>query len=226
MTTDLNDRIEYTMWSVFENIPQAWHGERSEAIRETESLLALLDDSNVTVRGLYRLSGMRAGADWMIWWHAPTVTALQDAYNLLRKTIWGTASKPVWSTVGVHRPAEFNREHIPAYLRAEQPGRYVSVYPFVRSLEWYLLPEDERRSMLASHGAAARNYSDVISNTVAAFGLGDYEWVLALEAEHLHRLVDLMREFRNTDARRHVREEIPFFTGERTAPAALLEDLP
>jgi hydrogen peroxide-dependent heme synthase len=222
----LNERIEYTMWSVFQHTPGKLPENRTAAIDETEALLVFLGDSSVSVRGLYRISGMRAGADWMIWWHAPTITALQDAYNALRKTRWGAASTPVWSSVGVHRTAEFNREHVPAYLRGEEPGRFLTVYPFVRSYEWYLLPDNERRDMLAHHGAAAKEFRDVISNTVAAFGLGDYEWILALEAEHLHRLVDLQRAFRHTDARRHVREEIPFFTGERTTPTTLIRDLP
>ncbi len=51
------------------------------------------------------------------------------------------------------------------------------------------------------------------ANTVSAFALGDYEWVLAFEADELHRIVDLMRDLRATEARRHVREEVPFFTG-------------
>ena len=51
------------------------------------------------------------------------------------------------------------------------------------------------------------------ANTVAAFALGDYEWILAFEADELHRIVDLMRDLRATEARRHVREEVPFYTG-------------
>jgi chlorite dismutase len=89
------------------------------------------------------------------------------------------------------------------------------VYPFVRSYEWYLLPEDERRRMLIEHGMAARGYPDVRANTVRRSPLGDYEWILAFEADELHRIVDLMRDLRASDARRHVREEIPFFTGPR-----------
>lgn len=222
----LNDRIEYTMWSVFSHAPGVLPEERADAIDETEGLFAYLTDRGITIRGVYRLSGIRADADWMIWWHAPTITDLQDAYNLLRKTAWGKASTPVWSTVGVHRIAEFNQAHIPAYLRGVEPARFLTVYPFVRSYEWYLLPEAERRQMLTDHGAAARDFPDVISNTVAAFTLGDYEWVLALEADQLHRLVDMMRAFRHTEARRHVREETPFHTGERTTLVALITDLP
>ena len=95
-----------------------------------------------------------------------------------------------------------------------------------RSLDWYLLPEDERRKMLVDHGMAGREYPDVRANTVPAFALGDYEWILAFEATELHRIVDLMRDLRATEARLHVREEIPFYTGPRIAVEELVDRLP
>ena len=130
--------------------------------------------------------------------------------------------EPVWSGIGVHRAAEFNRGHVPAFLAGDAPLDYACVYPFVRSYEWYLLPDDERREMLREHGAAAKDYRDVLANTVASFALSDYEWLLAFESADLLRIVDLMRDLRATDARRHVREEIPFFTGPRVDPEELL----
>ena len=60
---------------------------------------------------------------------------------------------------------------------------------------------------------------------VAAFALGDYEWLLAFEADDLHRIVDLMRHLRGSQARMHVREEVPFFTGQRLAAVELLARL-
>ena len=113
-----------------------------------------------------------------------------------RRTALGRHLDPVWSQMALHRPAEFNRSHIPAFLADEEPRKYVCVYPFVRSYEWYLLPDEERRAMLAEHGKMARGYPDVRANTVASFALGDYEWMLAFEADELHRIVDLMRELR------------------------------
>ncbi len=118
------------------------------------------------------------------------------------------------------------QSHIPAFLAGEEPGAYICVYPFVRSYEWYLLPDEERRRMLAEHGMAARGYKDVRANTVPAFALGDYEWILAFEAPELDRIVDLMRELRATDARRHTRAETPFFTGPRVPVEQLVHSLP
>ena len=77
--------------------------------------------------------------------------------------------------------------------------------------------------MLVEHGMAARGYKNLLSNTVAAFALGDYEWILALESDDLHDLVDMMRDLRATKARLHVREEIPFYTGRIIEPAAIEE---
>jgi peroxiredoxin len=223
----INAALRYEMFSVFRVQPGALGENRSDAIIEARAFFDGLADAGVTVRGLYHLAGLRANADWMVWTHADNVEALQRAYNDLRRTCaLGRASTPVWSCGALHRPAEFNKSHVPAFLAGEAPGAYVCVYPFVRSYDWYLLPAAERRTMLADHGKQARDYPDVRANTMAAFALGDYEWILAFEAQEMHRIVDLMRELRATEARRHVREEIPFFAGPRVAVDQLVAALP
>ena len=222
---ELNETIRYTMWSVFRAatpLPE----ERQAVVSEVEALAEQLAGKDVVIRGTYDVSGLRADADLMVWWHAPSSDALQEAYGALRRTGLGRCLTPVWSQLALHRPAEFNKSHLPAFLAGEPARRYLSVYPFVRSYEWYLLPDEERREMLAEHGKMARGYADVRANTVASFALGDYEWILAFEADELHRIVDLMRDLRASRARRHVREEVPFYTGTRKAVAELVSDLP
>ncbi|MBA4609368.1 chlorite dismutase family protein [Aeromicrobium sp. Marseille-Q0843] len=207
----INSTIRYAMYSVFRIERPLGDGDRAAMAAEVDALFEKLDD--VVVRGTYDVSGMRAEADLMIWWHAATADALQDAYNAFRRTELGSHLAPVWSNAGLHRPAEFNRSHVPNFLADKNTLKYICVYPFVRSYEWYLLPDDERRHLLREHGEAARDYADVRANTIASFALGDYEWLLAFEADELHRIVDLMRELRATGARHHVREELPFYTG-------------
>ncbi len=227
---EINDSIRYTMWSVFK-LERVFGREASEADRtaeasEVEELIAKLETDGVVVRGVYDVSGLRADADLMVWWHAEESTELQAAYHRFRRTAFGARLTPVWSQLALHRPAEFNKSHVPAFMDAEEPKAHVCVYPFVRSYEWYLLPEEERRDMLKEHGMQARPYPDVRANTVSSFALGDYEWMLAFEADELHRIVDLMRDLRASRARRHVREEVPFYTGSRATPAELVHRLP
>jgi chlorite dismutase len=218
---DLNELIRYTMWSVFRvSDPAALDdtagsGVRESLAREVTELLDQAAGKGTVTRGCYDVQGLRADADYMFWWHAPSPDDLQEIYARFRRTRLGRASEPVWSVMALHRPAEFNKGHIPAFLAEEEPRNYVSVYPFVRSYEWYLMDPGERRTMLAEHGMMAREYPDVRANTVASFSLNDYEWILAFEADELHRIVDLMRHLRGAAARRHTRVEIPFYTGRR-----------
>jgi chlorite dismutase len=223
---ELNEVIRYTMWSVFRVVRPMGDAGRGPVVAEVDALVDQLAAKDVVVRGFYDVAGLRADADLMVWWHAASSDDLQDAYERLRRTALGRALDPVWSVAALHRPAEFNKSHVPAFLADEEPRGYLCVYPFVRSYDWYVLPEEERRAMLAEHGQMARGFPDVRANTVASFALGDYEWILAFEADELHRIVDLMRHLRASRARLHVREELPFYTGRRRPVADLVAALP
>jgi chlorite dismutase len=224
---DLNQLIRYTMWSVFRIADRAAIdlASREALAAEVADLCEQALGKGVETRGSYDLQGLRADADLMFWWIAPTSDDLQEMYARFRRTRLGRACEPVWSVMALHRPAEFNKSHIPAFLAGEEPKNYVSVYPFVRSYDWYLIDDGERRAMLAEHGHMAREYPDVRANTVACFSLNDYEWILAFEADELHRIVDLMRHLRGATARRHTRVEIPFYTGRRKPIGELVASL-
>ncbi|MGP3533635.1 hydrogen peroxide-dependent heme synthase [Microbacterium sp. RD1] len=216
------DSPAYALWNVFAL-------DRSRPVLDEADIAALrgetdaLAERGVTLRGWYDVSGLRAGADVMVWLHGGDPAELQTAARRLRRTRVLSSLAPVWNALAVHREAEFTRSHVPAFLRGIAPARWISVYPFVRSYEWYVLPEEERRDMLAEHGRAGAAYRSVLTNTVSAFALGDYEWILPLEADDPVDLVDMMRTLRATRARLHVREETPFFTGRRVEPLELLD---
>lgn len=222
----INAQSAYLMYSVFRAARPVPADADARGAMVDQALRAVAEVPGLTVRGWYDVAGFRADADLMVWWWAQDTSAVQEAYHRLRGSDLGAVLEPVWSQVGTHRPAEFNRAHVPAFLMDLAPRDYLCVYPFVRSYEWYLLPDAERSTMLRDHGLAARDYGDVLANTVAAFALGDYEWLLGFEADDIGRIVDLMRDLRATEARRHVREELPFFTGPRRELAEVVERLP
>lgn len=206
---EINATIRYTCWAVFQRAGGPATVDEAALTRVVADLAA----EQVVVRGWYDVSAMRADADLMVWLHGPTPESVQRALRSVRDEALGAAARLHWSAVGLHRPAEFNKGHVPSFMTGAPPEPWVVVYPFVRSLEWYLLPDEERRALLVEHGRMGREYERVQSNTVAAFALGDYEWILALEGPELHEMVDLMRHLRSSGARRHVRLETPFFTG-------------
>ncbi len=214
------DVTQYTLFAVW----RTQNAAVSEAdLQELDAALSAADASGVTVRGVYDVSALRADADLLIWWHGPDAADLQAAYRAVRRTAIIRALVPTWNAMGVHRTAEFNARHVPGFLRDVPPKGWICLYPFVRSYEWYLLPEDERSKMLADHGRRGAAHRGVLANTVASFALGDYEWLLPLEADDPMELVDLMRDLRYTEARMHVREEVPFFTGRRIEVAEVAD---
>ena len=211
----------FTLWAVFRREPGAAPAiDASTEAAETgelESAATAVEAAGVTIRGWYDVSGLRADADLMVWLHGDRAEALQEALRELRRTAIIARLLPTWNALGVHREAEFNRAHVPGFLTGKEPRDWLVLYPFVRDAEWYLLPDAERSRMLADHGRKGAAFRGVVANTVSAFALGDYEWLLPLESDDLTELVDLMRALRATDARRHMREETPFYTGRRVA---------
>lgn len=213
----------FTLWTVFKRSADVLRS--GDAAEDFEALLGRLAEDGVVHRGSYDVSAMRADADIMVWLHGPRAEALQRAVRDIRRSKLFAGTEIAWSAMGVHREAEFAKNHTPAYSRGVAPAEWLCVYPFVRSYEWYLLPEAERGAMLRDHGLLGRDFPQVISNTVSSFALGDWEWILGLEAPELVDLVDLMRHLRGTEARHHVREEIPFYTGRRISAAEVAEVL-
>lgn len=206
---------DYSLWAVWRRNPDHPVMEPDET--ELENIVSFVSERGVTVRGFYDVSGLRADADLMVWLHGAVPEDLQRAVRRMRRTDLLRPLLPTWNAMAVHRDAEFNKRHVPGYLRGIAPKDWLVVYPFVRSYEWYLLPDEERRTMLADHGRKGAAFTGVTANTMASFALGDYEWILPMESDQLTDLVDLMRDLRYTEARRHVREEVPFFTGRRIA---------
>ncbi|MGA4670588.1 hydrogen peroxide-dependent heme synthase [Propionibacteriaceae bacterium Y1923] len=208
------EQVAYTEYAVYSRITGSGMAEQSVAadLARYEERLAGL---GVTLRGIYDVTEFKPESDVMVWTHAERPEALQVAGQMFRRLGLAQGLTRAWSAVGVHVQAEFTKAHAPAFMYGKEPKKWVTVYPFVRSHEWYLLPEDERAEMLREHGLAGRKFPNVLANTVGAFALGDYEWLLSFEADELLELVDMMRDLRYTKARLHVREELPFYTGRR-----------
>lgn len=222
----MTDETIYAAYPAFKAMPNALASiDRDVATKETTELLAGYDD-RIEVRGTYSLTGFRPDSDLLFWWVARSPDAVQDLLVAFRQTQLGKALDVTHSFLGIVRPAEFAPDHQPAFVQGKPPRNYVSVYPFVRTPEWYLLDPSERATHLRSHGELGREYPDVDPNTTSAFGLGDYEWILAFEADSLDRLVELIRHLRANESRRYVKVEVPFLTGIRKEVGDAIADLP
>jgi peroxiredoxin len=221
------EELTYAYYPVFTGTPDLRDhpaGDLDQMSHEAEILFKEWS-GRITLRGTYSTVGFRADAELMMWWVGHSPEEIQDLLVAFRRSALGKRLDQTWAFMGVVRPAEFSKDHLPAFLRGEPPGRYACVYPFVRTTEWYLLPAEERATLLREHGEMGREFPDVLANTTSAFGLSDWEWILAFEAEDLSRLVDCIRRLRDARARAYTKVEVPFITGIRKNLGDAVRDL-
>lgn len=175
---EVNNKNHYALYAVFrltQPLPPL-EDTRRRLVGESQYYV---DQSEVTTRGWYDVSGFRSDADLLVWWLDDDPEKLQDANHRLRASALGRYLEPVWSCMGLHTPAEFNRMHIPACFGGVVPRDWLMVYPFVRSYDWYLLPAEERARIMKDHGRNGfSKYPDVKGSTLSTMGLSDYEWIL------------------------------------------------
>ena len=212
----------YAYYPVFSSIERS-DADPTELAHEVDVLFKELGDT-LTVRGTYSTAGFREDADLMMWWVTRSPEDLQEALRAFRHTELGAHLLLAYSFMGVSRPPETAPDHVPAFLRGDPPKRYLCVYPFVRSPEWYLLPPEQRGELLRVHGEMGREWPGVLANTTSAFGLNDWEWILAFESDDLPELVDCIRHLRGSESRLYVKEETPFITGIRKDLAEAIRD--
>ncbi len=217
--TELTSDAYYAYYPVFKRTAPL-----SGSAEEIERLFEKFAD-RVTVRGTYLTTGFRPDTDVMFFWVATSAEDAQELLVELVRTEIGRNLQLTHAFLGVVRPAEFNPDHLPAFLRGEAPKKYLSVYPFVRTEEWYLMPAADRGKLLAEHGRMGREFPQVLPNTTSAFGLGDWEWILAFEADDPTHIVDCIRRLREAEARRYTKLDVPFVVGTRRELREVLERL-
>jgi hydrogen peroxide-dependent heme synthase len=221
-----DDRPTYAYYPVFRAMREFRTSGPDAVSLSTEAEVLFKEWADrVHVRGHYSTVGFRPDADMMMWWVARSPDDIQELTAAFRRSALGRGLEQTQAFLGVHRPPEVAKDHVPAFMSGKGPKRYLNVYPYVRSLDWYLLPTEERAVLLREHGELGREFPGVLANTTSNFGLGDWEWILAFEADELTEIVDCIRRLRDARARRYTKEEVPFVTGIRRELADVVRDL-
>ena len=202
----------YAVDPLFRRLPAA---ERQRGTREFLSELAR-SRPGVDVRS-YLGIGLRHDTDLFFWAIAKDLAPFQPFAAGLLATGLGAYLKPSHTFVAMTRPSQYNPGHIPAFEAGEKPRKYLFLYPFVKSREWYLLPFDERRRMMKGHMETGEQYPMVRLNTTYSFGLGDQDFVLAFETDEPAAFEDLVQRLRESEASRYTVRDTPFILGQRCA---------
>jgi len=157
----------------------------------------------------YSLVGLRASADLGFWLATDEIEAYQwVGGRFLRTNLELTAS--LWGYV---RPSQYTGQ---SGISVQVPGerkRYLVVYPFIKTHDWYQLSADDRRAMMKDHARVGHAFTEIDQVLVYSTGIADWEFVVGYETDDLQRFSELVTALRSTAGRLYTRRDTPIFTG-------------
>jgi chlorite dismutase len=163
----------------------------------------------------YSTVGLRAEGDLLLWRMAERIEDLEEtAADLLAAGV-GSWMTPSISMIGLTRPSQYVKRPTTQEqsLFSGERSRYLVVYPFTKSVEWYLMPAEERQAVMRGHMKVGHGYPQVRQLLAYSFGLDDQEFIVAYETDDLTAFQDLVRELRATESRRSTVRDTPILTG-------------
>ena len=166
----------------------------------------------------YSLVGLRGDADFLLWQSADSLESIQQTATSLLATGLGRYLTQPHSYLAMTRRSAYVRDHrhsgqegTEARLRPGD-GAYFIVYPFLKTREWYLLPQEERQRMMNDHFRVGHRYPSVKINTTYSFGLDDQEFVVGFETDSPSDFLDLVMELRGVEGSLYTLRDTPIFT--------------
>ena len=178
----------------------------------------------------YSIVGLRSNVDFMIWRIGYSLDPFQEMSARLNSTALGRRLDVTQSFLSMTKRSMYidkdNPEHVEDRLHII-PGqsKYLFVYPFVKTREWYSLPVEQRQEMMDEHIRVGTKYRSVKLHTTYSFGLDDQEFVVAFETDHPSDFLDLVQELREAKASRYTLRDTPMYTCRQLPLAECLDEL-
>jgi len=179
----------------------------------------------------YTLFGIRADADFMLWRISYRLEDFVEMATALARTGLGGYLSPTYSYLSMTKRSMYVDKHVHEGQEGDRltihvsDAKYLVVYPFEKTREWYLLTSHTRQGMMNEHIEIGHKYPTVKLNTTYSFGLDDQEFVVAFETDHLEDFLDLVQELRGTEGSRYTKRDTPIFTAIAGEIEAVLESL-
>lgn len=217
----------------FYKVDAAWRRlpklERDCGKQEFARVIAENDRDGVMKVLTYSTMGLRGDCDFMLWRICYKLEDLQNMSGCLLATGLGQYLSTPHSFLAMTRRSIYIIAHQHEGQQDSRgfllPGqyKYIFVYPFVKTREWYLMSQQARQGMMNEHIMVGHRYPSVKLNTTYSFGLDDQEFVVAFETDAPSDFLDLVMDLRETEASRYTVRDTPLFTCVRREPGEMLD---
>ena len=202
---------------------------KSEAKRELAALIARYSERMMILP--YSTLGLKQGVDFMLWRISYDIEPLQQMVAEIYRSILGCYLDIPFSYLSMTKHSQYVDEHVHEGQEGRRlrivPGKkpFLFVYPFVKTRDWYLLPQSERQRIMNEHIAIGHKYPRVKINTTYSFGLDDQDFVVAFEAVSPAEFLDLVQDLRETESSKYTLRDTPMYTCRRATMDEILESI-
>jgi chlorite dismutase len=200
--------VKYT----FLKLPPEWRRRHAEerAQDKREFLAACEDFATDHLLQAFTLVGTRGDADLMLVAEAENLDRIHELHVVLAQSGLMAWAQTPYSFLGLRKTSEYSDEQ--RTVPRPFSGRYLFVYPFVKTRGWYALPAEERGRIMREHIRVGREYPNVDNHTTYCFGLDDQEFVVAFDTDDPAAFLDLVQRLRTTEASSFTLRDTPSFT--------------
>jgi chlorite dismutase len=166
----------------------------------------------------YSTVGLKAECDFVLWRISSTPDTFQEQQQTINKSTIGGYLRMPHSFLSMTKRSMYIDKLDPFHTAESRthiiPGKrkYLFIYPFVKTRDWYLLPLEKRQEIMDVHIKAGNKYPSVKLNTTYSFGLDDQDFVVAFETEEPKDFLDLVMELRETESSKYTQRDTPIFT--------------
>lgn len=211
--TQTQQFIKYTLFKV----DSAWRRlSLPERQKGRAEFVAAIESCSSKIRTYsYSTTGLKAQGDLLLWQATPSLEDLQTATAQLLQTGLGRYLEISYSLLGLIRPSHYVKRQTEQEQALSQPDRlrYLIIYPFAKTTEWYLMSQEARQGMMNEHIRVGHQFASVRQVLAYSFGIDDQEFIVTYETDRLEDFQDLVMALRNTEARRYTLRDTPIFVG-------------
>ena len=230
--TGVPPRRQYVNF-VFYKVDPAWRRlPEDERTKGKQEFLRVVEEYTGQVLVVpYSTVGIRGDNDFMLWRISYDLDLLQDMTTKILASGLGKYLSTPYSYLAMTKRSIYIDNHSHEGQEGKRlavvpgKGKYIFVYPFVKTREWFLLTKAARQGMMDEHIEVGHRFPSVKLNTTYSFGLDDQEWVVAFESDKPEDFLDLVMALRETEGSRYTLRDTPIFTCIRKSLKETLDTL-
>ncbi|MFQ5796153.1 MAG: chlorite dismutase family protein [Candidatus Bipolaricaulia bacterium] len=207
---------QFIKYTLFKAQPE-WRRRPAEERRQGRTEFAVTVESCASTVSTYSYNtiGLKAQGDLLLWQVSTSLDLLQESIARLLQTGLGHYLEITGSLLGLVRPSHYVKRQTAQEQALEQPDRqrYLIVYPFTKTVDWYLMSQEARQGMMNEHIRVGHQFPSVRQVLAYSFGIDDQEFVVTYETDRLEDFQDLVMALRDTEARRYTLRDTPIWVG-------------